>query len=276
MRKKPKSLVLFGNGINCEQETAHANQLAGFDAHLVHIDEMMRKPASVHAYSFINFPGGFLDGDDLGSAKAQAVKWKYQALQGSGGRFLDELVRFVAAGKLIIGICNGFQLLVKTGLLPGLNGEHGKQSLTLTSNDLGRFEDRWTTLKINKNSPCVFTKNMDIVYLPVRHGEGKCVVDNNTTRKAMIDSGHIVMQYCNGNGVVTNDYPHNPNGSTDAIAGLCDKTGRIFGLMPHPEAFIHFTQHPRWTREALEEDGKGLNIFKNAYQYIIENSLGGF
>ena len=270
-KKKPRSLILFGNGINCEYETAHANRLAGFDVGLMHIDEMMENPKSIHRYIFINFPGGFLDGDDLGSAKAQAVKWKYQTIKGSQEKFLDELVKFVYDGKIIIGICNGFQLLVKTGLLPGVEGQYGKQTATLTSNDSGRFEDRWVNLKINQLSHCIFTKDMDKIYLPVRHGEGKCVIDTPENKEIMIKKGHIAMQYADETGVVTDAYPYNPNGSTNSIAAFCDHTGRIFGLMPHPEAFVHYTQHPRWTREGLDVEGDGLKIFKNAYKYILEN-----
>jgi len=269
--KKPKSLVLFGNGINCEYETAYANKLAGFDTDLMHIDEMMENPKNIRNYVFLNFPGGFLDGDDLGSAKAQSVKWKYQKMKGSVERFIDELVRFTNNGGIIIGICNGFQLLVKTGLLPGIDGQYGKQTVTLTSNDSGKFEDRWVTLKINQLSHCIFTKDMDKIYLPVRHGEGKCVVDTPENETVLTKKGHVVMQYTDEKGIITDEYPYNPNGSTGAIAALCDATGRIFGLMPHPEAFIHYTQHPRWTRENLNVDGDGLGIFKNAFNYIIEN-----
>lgn len=275
-KKKIKSLVLFGNGINCENETAYANKLAGFEADIVHVDEMLKNPKSIHRYAFINFPGGFLDGDDLGSAKAQAVKWKYQTIEGSGGRFLDELIKFISQGKIIIGICNGFQLLVKTGLLPGIGGEYGRQMATLTANDSGRFEDRWVNLRVNQISHCIFTKDMDKIYLPVRHGEGKCIVDTKENGARMIEQGHIVMQYADENGAATEKYPDNPNGSINAVAGLCDETGRIFGLMPHPEAFVHYTQHPRWTREALEIEGGGLRLFKNAYKYILENGTGGF
>ena len=270
-RKKPKSLVLFGNGINCEQETAYANRLAGFKADLMHIDEMMENPSIIHRYSFINFPGGFLDGDDLGSAKAQAVKWKHQILKGSDKRFLDELVRFIESGKVIIGICNGFQLLVKTGLLPAIDATYGVQTATLTHNDSGKFEDRWVYLKVNQLSHCIFTQDMDTVYLPVRHGEGKCVLDVAETRNSMLHKGHIAMQYADEDGIVTDEYPKNPNGSMEAIAAISDPSGRIFGIMPHPEAFLHYTQHPRWTRESLEEYGDGFKLFKNAYKYVVEN-----
>lgn len=270
-QRKIESLVLFGNGINCENETAYANRLAGFSVDLLHIDELMESPTIIHNYSFINFPGGFLDGDDLGSAKAQAVRWKHQLMKNSQQRFMDELVKFIRDGKIIIGICNGFQLLVKTGLLPALDGEYGSQTATLTYNDSGKFEDRWVYLKVNKLSHCIFTQDMDKIYLPVRHGEGKCVLDTEETRAGMLQKGYVTMQYSDENGNPTDTYPGNPNGSRDSIAAICDETGRILGIMPHPEAFVHYTQHPRWTRESLGVDGDGLKIFKNAYKYILEN-----
>ena len=270
-RKRPKSLVFFGNGINCENETAYANRLAGFDPEFIHIDEFAEDPRKIHRYTFLNFPGGFLDGDDLGSAKAQSIQWKYQKMAGTGRRLLDELVKFVEEGKIIIGICNGFQLLVKTGLLPAVGKKYGVQTATLTANDSGRFVDRWTYLKVNPLSDCIFTYNMDKIYLPVRHGEGKCVVDSAETLSSIRAGGHIVLQYADDTGAVTTAYPDNPNGSVDSIAALCDDTGRVFGLMPHPEAFVRRVQHPRWTREDLAEEGDGLSIFKNACKYISES-----
>jgi phosphoribosylformylglycinamidine synthase len=271
-RKKPRSLVLSGNGINCELETAHANRLAGFDAEIVHMNTLMEGVKNIHEYDFINLPGGFLDGDDLGAGKAQAVKWRYQRIKDSESRFVDELYKFAASGKLIIGICNGFQLLAKTGLLPGIKGDYGQQRVSLTFNDSGRFEDRWVFLKVNPFSSCIFTRDIDKIYLPVRHGEGKLVTgaDGNGNTD-LEEGGHLVMQYCDGQGKVTSAYPYNPNGSVLSIAGLCDPSGRIFGLMPHPEAFVHFTQHPRWTRERLPAEGDGLKIFRNAYDYILLN-----
>jgi phosphoribosylformylglycinamidine synthase I len=270
-KRKPKSLVLGGNGINCELETAHANRLVGFDTEIVHISSLLDGAESIHEYQFLNFPGGFLDGDDLGSAKAQAVKWKYQKGQGDGTPFLDELVRFVADGKVIIGICNGFQLLVKTGLLPATQGRYGEQTVTLTFNDSGRFQDRWVYLRVRQLSSCIFTQDMDKIYLPVRHGEGKLVTKTGETLQQLRDGGHIVMQYADEEGNVTAEFPWNPNGSVDSVAALCDLSGRIFGLMPHPEAFVHYTQHPHWTRESLPEEGDGLKIFRNAYQYVVKN-----
>jgi len=269
--------VLSGNGINCELETAHANRLVGFETEIVHINSLIDGSKSIHDYQFLNFPGGFLDGDDLGSAKAQAVKWKYQKMRAAGagqsleGPFIDELTRFVADGKVIIGICNGFQLLVKTGLLPAVAGLYGEQSVTLTFNDSGRFQDRWVYLCVRQLSSCIFTKDMDKIYLPVRHGEGKLVTKTEEALQQLRDGGHIVMQYADESGNVTTEFPWNPNGSADSIAALCDPSGRIFGLMPHPEAFVHYTQHPHWTREQLPEEGNGLQIFRNAHQYVIDN-----
>jgi phosphoribosylformylglycinamidine synthase subunit PurQ / glutaminase len=271
-RKKPRSLVLSGNGINCELETAHANRLVGFDVDIVHISTLTEKPRLVHEYDFLNLPGGFLDGDDLGAGKAQAMKWRYQRARDSELRFIDELIEFVDAGKLIMGICNGFQLLTKTGLLPRIKGNHGQQTVTLTFNDSGRFEDRWVHLKVNTFSSCIFTKDIDRIYLPVRHGEGKLVVESKGTADDLRDNGHLVMQYCDEQGQIRDDFPFNPNGSIMSVAGLCDPSGRIFGLMPHPEAFVHYTQHPRWTRERLPLEGDGLSLFRNAHGYVVENS----
>ncbi len=271
IKKKPKSLILFGNGINCEYETSHAHKLVGFDAKLLHINALMENPRIIHEYSFLNLPGGFLDGDDLGAAKAQAVKWKYQKIGASGERFIDEAVRFVNDGRLILGICNGFQLLVKTGLLPGFDGRYGTQSVTLTFNDSGKFEDRWVHLRINNLSRCIFTKGMDTVYLPVRHGEGKFVTTSPEDLARIEKEGHLALQYADEGGEITYAYPDNPNGSAKAVAVICDATGRIFGLMPHPEAYVTSTQHPRWTREHLDKEGDGLKIFRNAYNYIVEN-----
>lgn len=270
-KQKPKSLILVGNGINCEYETAYAHRLVGFEPDFIHVNALLDNLNQIMKYTFITLPGGFLDGDDLGSAKAQAVRWKYKKINKSGKTFIDTLISFVGEGKIILGICNGFQLLVKTGLLPGLDSDYSSQKVTLTFNDSGRFEDRWVYLKINTFSHCIFTKDIHTIYLPVRHGEGKLVVDTKKTIERIKRNGHIVMQYADNSGNVSSHYPLNPNGSIESIAGLCDSTGRIFGLMPHPEAYVHRTQHPRWTREALSEEGDGLMIFKNAFKYVTEN-----
>ena len=188
---------------------------------------------------------------------------------GTGEPLYEQFSRFIRDGKLILGVCNGFQLMVKLGILPGLKGEYFKQTTTLTFNDSGRFEDRWVYLRVNEQSPCVYTKGIRGVYLPVRHGEGKFIAKNATVLKQMHRKGLVAVQYCKSDySEPTMEYPLNPNGACDAIAGICDETGRLFGLMPHPEAYTHRTNHPRWTREDLPEEGMGLAVFKNAVDFI--------
>ncbi|WP_136525700.1 phosphoribosylformylglycinamidine synthase subunit PurQ [Geomonas ferrireducens] len=271
---KAKALVITGNGTNCEMEAAHACRLGGFDeARIAHIAELLTGEVSLDDYHFLNLTGGFLDGDDLGSAKAQANRLRYAAVEGKEERLVDQITRFIADGKLILGVCNGFQLLVKMGMLPALSGNYLNQTATLTYNECGRFQDRWCYLKVDADSPSLYTKGIEGgVYLPVRHGEGKFLVDDAKTLDA-IEAKHLAcLKYSDRNyKAATMEFPENPNGSINAIAGICDETGRIMGLMPHPEAFVHRTQHPRWTREELPEEGEGLIFFKNAAKYVKEN-----
>ncbi|TSK08846.1 MAG: phosphoribosylformylglycinamidine synthase subunit PurQ [Geobacter sp.] len=271
---KAKALVITGNGTNCEMEAAHACRLGGFDeARIAHIAELLTGEVSLDDYHFLNLTGGFLDGDDLGSAKAQANRLRYAAVEGKEERLVDQITRFIADGKLILGVCNGFQLLVKMGMLPALSGDYLNQTVTLTYNECGRFQDRWCYLKVDADSPSLYTKGIEGgVYLPVRHGEGKFLVDDAKTLDA-IEAKHLAcLKYSDRNyKAATMEFPENPNGSINAIAGICDETGRIMGLMPHPEAFVHRTQHPRWTREELPEEGEGLIFFKNAARYVKEN-----
>lgn len=277
MPKKVKSIVITGNGTNCEMETAYACRLAGSDeVDIVHISELLHGDKRLDDYHFLNLAGGFLDGDDLGSAKAGANRILNAKIAGGSARLYDQFVRFIDDGKLILGVCNGFQLMVKLGLLPGLDGNYQNQPVTLAFNDSGRFEDRWVYLRINNDSPCVFTKGLKGIYLPVRHGEGKFITKNEEILKRLHKDNLIVTQYSNEDYKdVAMDYPHNPNGSADGIAGICNETGRLFGLMPHPEAYLHYTNHPRWTREKLPEEGMGLSIFKNAIDFIRKNDLQG-
>ncbi|MBW6484580.1 MAG: phosphoribosylformylglycinamidine synthase subunit PurQ [Syntrophobacterales bacterium] len=270
MPRQIKAIVITGNGTNCEMETSRACRLAGFDTvEIVHISDLLTGAKRLDDYHFLNLPGGFLDGDDLGSAKAGANRILHARVSGNGERLYDQLQRFIEAGKLILGICNGFQLLVKLGVLPGLDGDYERQTATLTHNDSGRFEDRWVYLRGNAASPCIFTRGLSGIYLPVRHGEGKFITDNETTLKTIKRKNLIALQYsdqtCRD---AARDYPANPNGSIDAIAGICNETGRIFGLMPHPEAYLHRTNHPRWTREELPEEGMGLLLFRNAAAFL--------
>ena len=270
MNKIVKSIVITGNGTNCETEMAHACRLAGSDiVDIVHISELLYGEKRLDDYHFLNLPGGFLDGDDLGSAKAGAHRILHATVAGTGEKLYDQLSRFIGEGKLILGVCNGFQLLVKLGLLPAFDGDYRTQTTTLSFNDSGRFEDRWVYLKVNGNAPCVFTRGIDGFYLPVRHGEGKFLAKDESILARLHAENRIVLQYSDAAyQAPTMDYPDNPNGAVDAIAGICNDTGRIFGLMPHPEAYLHRTNHPRWTRESLPEEGMGLAIFRNAVSFI--------
>jgi len=270
MLKKVKSIVITGYGTNCEMEMAHACRLAASDeVETVHISALLHGEKSLDDYHFLNLPGGFLDGDDLGAAKAGANRILHAKIKGKTEKLYDQFTRFIGEGKLILGVCNGFQLLVKLGMLPGFDGDYRNQTVTLTFNDSGRFEDRWVYLLVNRNSPCVFTRNMEGIYLPVRHSEGKFITKDDQVRKMLHSDQHVVVQYSHADyREATMDYPANPNGSVDGIAGICNETGRIFGLMPHPEAYLHYTNHPRWSREKLPEEGMGLIIFKNAIDFV--------
>lgn len=271
MAKIVKAIVIAGNGTNCEREVANACRLGGADvADIVHIAELLAGRVQLDGYHFLNLAGGFLDGDDLGSAKAGANRLLHAPVRGRGEHLIDQVRRFIAEGKLVMGVCNGFQLMVKMGMLPAFGGDYRQQSTTLTFNDGGRFEDRWVYLKADPASPCVFTRGLKGLYLPIRHGEGKFVAEAAAVLET-IEARHLaVLKYADpGFHASTMEYPFNPNGSQAAIAGLCDETGRIFGLMPHPEAYVHRTHHPRWTREEdLPEEGMGLWLYRNAVDFI--------
>ncbi len=261
---KPKALILTGYGINCDIETAHAFDLAGALSERLHINDLIKGDRDLSDYDILSFPGGFSFGDDIASGKVLANMIKYNL-----GEKINE---FIEDGKLIIGICNGFQAMVKMGLLPAFNNDNSIQEVTLTFNDSGRFEDRWVYLKGNSRSNCVFTKGIESIYLPVRHGEGKFVTRTPDVLSKLKKKHQIVFQYTDKEGEAAG-YPWNPNGSIENIAGICDGTGRIFGMMPHPEAFQHRTNHPAWTREKLPDEGAGVVIFRNAVDYVIENLL---
>ena len=275
MSKKVKAIVITGYGTNCEMEMAHACKLGGADqVDIVHMSELIHGEYRLDDYHLLNLPGGFLDGDDLGAGQAGAHRVKYAEVVGTGDKLQNQLLQFIAAGKLIIGVCNGFQLMVKMGLLPGFNGQYDHRQVSLTYNDSSRFEDRWVNLVVDPDSPCVFTKGLTSLYYPVRHGEGKFVTQDDAALNRIQQEHLVALRYAHpDSGKATMDYPFNPNGSPDAIAGICDPTGRLFGLMPHPEAFLHRTNHPRWTREDLQEEGQGVVLFRNGIDFIRENLL---
>lgn len=276
MAQKSRAIVITGNGTNCEVEAAYACRLGGFDeARIVHISELLAGDVKLDEFHFLNLTGGFLDGDDLGSAKAQANRLKYAKVDDLEEHLLDQLLRFIKDGKPILGVCNGFQLMVKMGLLPAFDGQYLRQEATLTFNDSGRFQDRWVYLKVNPSSPAIFTRGVEKgVYFPIRHGEGKFVASSPAVMQRIEEKNLAVLKYSLPDySSPTMEFPLNPNGSEHAIAGICDETGLLMGLMPHPEAFTHFTNHPRWTREKLAEEGEGLILFRNAMEYVRENLL---
>ncbi|MBU1056274.1 MAG: phosphoribosylformylglycinamidine synthase I [Proteobacteria bacterium] len=268
---KVKVLVLAGYGLNCDYETAYTFELAGAKAKRVHINSLIGGDISLSDFNILVFTGGFGWGDDHGAGVVQSVKLKT--------KLGDTILEFVDKGNLVIGICNGFQAIVNMGLLPGFDNNYTTRSLALTFNDCGNFKDCWVDLKVNNLSPCVFTKGLDNIELPIRHGEGKFYSDESTIKR-LVDNNQVVVRYAMPEGKPANGkYPYNPNGSVEDIAGICDPSGRIFGLMPHPEAYNHFTNHPDWTRrkEKLKRLGEneckqiptGILIFKNAVDYIM-------
>lgn len=264
------TLVIAGYGTNSEVESAHAARQAGSDrADLVHFSDLVAGRVSLEDYNFIVFPGGFLDGDDLGSALAAAQRWRH-VRDDKGRPLLDSLREFVTRGGLVLGICNGFQLLVKLGLLPALDGQNFDRHLSLSHNDSARYEDRWVHLRVNPASPCVFTRGIESLYIPVRHGEGKLVALDEDIMQRLVAENLVTLQYAMPDTLEpTMEYPWNPNGSPLGIAGLTDPTGRILGLMPHPEAFNHPTNHPGWTRG--EPATLGTVLFENAVRYLQGN-----
>lgn len=271
---RTRAIIITGNGSSGETEAAHACKLAGFDdVKIAHITEMLAGKVSLDDYQFLNLTGGFIDGDDLGSAKVIASRLSHDTVAGSGEKLLEQFSRFIKAGKLMLGAGNGFQLMVKLGMLPALDGNNLKQTVTLTRNSTDRFQNRWCYLKADPASPCIFTKGVQRgIYLPVRHGEGRFVADSAETL-ARIEASHLAaLKYSDKSySADSMDFPANPNGSSNAIVGLCDPSGRLFGLMAHPEAFTHYTQHPRWTREQLSEDGDGMILYKNAVNFVKNN-----
>ncbi|MFA4982164.1 MAG: phosphoribosylformylglycinamidine synthase I [Candidatus Omnitrophota bacterium] len=263
--KNIKVAVLRTAGTNCDNETAFAFEAAGAEAEFVHVNDFAKKENGFSEYHILALPGGFTYGDDIASGKILANELKF--------KLVDELQKFINEGKLIIGICNGFQILVKAGLLPNLSGDFRFIEATLTLNDSNKFEDRWVYLKKVKNrkakNKCIWVEGIeDTIYLPVAHGEGKFIPKDRKVLDRIKENDLIVFEYVDEKGV-RKGYPHNPNGSIESIAGICDKTGRIFGLMPHPERHISPYQHPAWTRRGKrpEYSGDGFKIFKNGVDF---------
>jgi phosphoribosylformylglycinamidine synthase len=263
-------LVMSGFGLNCDTETAYAFELAGAKTRAVHINSLIDGSVRLEDFQILVFIGGFSWADDHGAGVIQAMRLKTNI----GAKLLE----FVDRGNLILGICNGFQALVNLGLLPGFKQDYTQRSVALTINDCGNFRNQWVYLKSNPASPCVYTRGIDRAEFPVRHGEGKLYADDATLAR-LVDANQIVLQYAMPDGnLAEGRFPCNPNGSLLDIAGICDPTGRIFGLMPHPEAYNHWTNHPDWTR--IKEAAKrqdlildsaptvGIQMLQNAVDYI--------
>lgn len=260
-----KAIVLRAAGVNCDVETAHALELAGAEARRIHINRIIDDPGLLEEFQIMVFPGGFSYGDDVAAGKILGNQVVHH--------LADSIHKFIKDGKLILGICNGFQVLVKIGILPGFgedvqNMDFASQPVSITDNDSGLFEDRWVYLE-PVSERCVFLEPGKRIYLPVAHGEGKVVTRSSDILDKVESEGYIAFKYVDAEGK-EGRFPVNPNGSMKSIAGLTDSTGRVLGLMPHPERFVHHTQHPRWTRhEQLDADG--MTIFDNAVKYIKQN-----
>ncbi|HXG11296.1 MAG TPA: phosphoribosylformylglycinamidine synthase I [Gemmataceae bacterium] len=254
---QPRVLILRGPGANCDLETQFAFERAGAVAERVHINRLREEPGLLRRYQILVIPGGFTYGDDVAAGRILANQLRY---------FLgDSLRRFRDSEKLILGICNGFQALLKAGLI--IPPDEEGPLVTLTGNASGKFEDRWVYLKANPGR-CPFLKGYDRLYLPVAHGEGNLISRAGWILKGLQQSGQVVLRYVDEEGR-PGPYPVNPNGSQDDVAGLCDPTGRVLGLMPHPERHVLPTQHPRWTRLGLAAEGDGLRLFRNAVEYFM-------
>ncbi len=262
---QPRVLIVRAPGANCDGETAHAFTLAGGKPDLVHINRLLEQPNLYGQYQILCFPGGFSYGDDIASGRILANLIRHH--------LADAMQQFKQAGKLILGICNGFQVLIKSGLLLADDRRHG-QPATLAWNASGRFEDRWVQLKV-EGSKCVFLKGIAAMLLPVAHGEGRFVARSAEALDDLDRDGQLVLRYSGrrtagtmGAGPQPTAYPDNPNGAERDVAGVCDPTGRVFGLMPHPERHVDPTQHPRWSRGEARTPGDGFQVFANAVEYF--------
>lgn len=265
-----KALVLTGFGLNCDLETAYALEVAGAAADRIHLNDVIAHNDRLREYQIFVVGGGFSWGDDHGAGVVMAMRMKY--------RMKEDLLDFVERGGIVLGICNGFQVLVNLGLLPGFEPGRLNREVALIHNDCGNFRDQWVHLAGNPLSPCILTRGIHRMELPVRHGEGKFYAEDAVIQRLAAQS-QIILQYAKPDGEpARGDFPANPNGSISDIAGICDTTGRIAGMMPHPEAFNHWTNHPDWTHqkevrrrtgESFPHEGGGVQLFRNAVEFFL-------
>lgn len=256
----PRVMVVRSAGTNCDGETVWAFERAGSRVDSVHVNQLVATPTLIADYSIVAFPGGFSYGDDISAGRILA--------QRIASTLLEPLKKFVERGGLVAGICNGFQVLVKTDLLPGRTDGHHGHPATLAHNANGRFQCRWIDVDEDPNSRCLWTKGLGRISLPIAHGEGRFVTASPQILDALRDRGQVALRYAPGEMAATlpPDVYGNPNGSTDGIAGVCDESGRVFGLMPHPERHVRLSQHPAWTSKGGDPDepAPGLKVFRNA------------
>lgn len=265
MASKPPILILTGYGANCEAESMFAWEMAGAKPRLVHLHDLLERPALLSQFKALMFIGGFSFGDHMGSGQVLALRLYSRAK--------EEIVNFIRGGNLVLGVCNGFQVMVKLGLLPGFDGDYLSRKITLTCNDGGVFQNFWVNLGFEPRCPCVFTRGLKEMPLPIRHGEGKIITLDRKILERIEKEHGVVCRYIDPRTrKPTMRFPDNPNGSLNSIAGLCDPTGRVFGLMPHPEAYLLPENAPQWQRQKiagnLPKHGLGLKIFENAVEYL--------
>lgn len=268
---QPKAIIITGYGINCEEETAFAFTRAGAESQIVHINDLIDDSKHLSDYQILAIPGGFSYGDDTGSGNALANRIKNNI----GEKILD----FIKRDTLTFGICNGFQVLVNLGLLPALGGKYGERQAALDRNDSARYQDRWVWVK-NSSSKCIWAKNIDLLHVPIGHGEGKFVMPEDSLKR-LRDDDQIVFTYAHEDGRPAHGvFPINPNGALMDIAGVCDVTGRVLGMMPHPDRFLHATNEDGWTLKkellkrddkSLSDEGEGMKIFRNGIHYFVSS-----
>jgi phosphoribosylformylglycinamidine synthase len=262
---EPNVCVLCAPGTNCDVETGHAFELAGARAERVHLFRLLENPGILDSFQILCIPGGFSYGDDLGAGVVFSQQLRY--------RLRETLQDFLEKDRLVLGICNGFQVLLKAGILPGGNTSVDRHETTLTWNDNGRYTALWVHLKVASEHN-VFLNGLDHLEFPIAHAEGRFVISTPEVLSSLESSGQIACRYALPPGQTAESqsgilpYPYNPNGSAGNVAGLSDATGRVLGLMPHPERYLHATQHPTWTRRKEQPVPDGRRLFDNAVAYF--------
>ncbi|MHA1681412.1 MAG: phosphoribosylformylglycinamidine synthase subunit PurQ [Promethearchaeota archaeon] len=262
--KKPQAIVMMFPGTNCNSETRLGLEMAGFNVVESHVNEILGGDTKLEDFHLLALAGGFSYGDDIASGKVAANKLMYS--------IREQMLDF-AEENLIIGICNGFQILVKAGLLPALRKRYEIQA-TLTYNDLGHFYCNWIKIKNFNKSKCIYTRGLETLDVPVAHGEGKFLLANEGDYKTLEENDQVVFRYVRPDASpAAGAFPHNPANTSDDIAGVCDPSGRILGMMPHPERYLFKQNHPQWTAGKGSDEENGLQIFKNARNYVVNNLL---